>query len=261
MIGILGAGSMGSAIACSLSKAGRSVAVYDPDPARSRLVREGSPSVLIAQNEKSLITDTDIVIIAVKPQGIEPVLKQIGISADPEKIIVSIAAGITTGYIERHLPFKAKVIRTMPNLAVKTERSVTALCRGVNSRESDLDRAVEIFDVLGATLRVDECDMDKITAVSGSGPGYIFYFLETFVKSVAKLGFTSEQAHKLVFNTFMGTASIARDGGEFSNYCAQVCSKGGTTEAGISAFADARLDNIFDDVLNRAVARASELGK
>ena len=148
----------------------------------------------------------------------------------------------------------------MPSRAAKVRRSVTAVCRGTHARACDLDLVCDIFSRIGTAIVVEESQIDAITAVSGSGPGYLFYLLACFQKAAVKLGFTPEQAQELVYGTACGSIELA-NGEDFEQLCRQVCSKGGTTEAGIAQFKAVGMEDIFVTVLEAASKRAGELSK
>ena len=261
MIGIIGIGNMGSAIADALAQAGVSASIFDIDSIKCLSLKEKHKNLVIAQGEAGLVVESDVLIIATKPQLLDSVLEYVSVCGNERKIIVSIAAGVSTKYIESKLNFKAKIIRGMPNLAAKVANSMTALCKGKYASDKDLVQVEEIFEHIGVTLRVKETEIDKITAVSGSGPGYIFHFLDLFQQASQKLGFSKSQAKELVLATARGAVALINDEDEFADLCNQVCSKGGTTEAGINAFNASNLDKVFEVVLNSAYARAQELGK
>ena len=261
MVGIIGAGNMGGAIAGALAEAGMQACIYDIDSTRCLSLSKKYSNLVVLQGEAGLIVESNILIIAVKPQIIDPLLDDIAECGNKDKLIISIAAGITTNYIESKLPFQAKVIRCMPNLPVKVGKGITALCKGANASDEDLLHAIDLFGRMGKILKIEESEMDKITAVSGSGPGYIYHLLAILQRSVQKLGFSQEQAKDLVMGVVKGSVELIEPEDEFSDLSAMVCSKGGTTEAGISAFKDSDLENIFDEVLNRAHKRAKDLSK
>ena len=245
-IGIIGFGNMGSAIAAQL-KTDYQIFVFDKDPAKL----SGLSGIKVVKDLSLLAGSAAILIIAVKPQDFDEVL---GVIKDDcrGKLVISIAAGITTQYLEKVLGV-ARVIRVMPNLPAKINAGMSCLCKGRFSSEEDLDLAEGLFDYVGETVRLEEKLMDAATAVSGSGPAYVCWFLETgsldagkisdkekqaFLKNFSfaaqGVGFTQREAEFLVKATFSGTVKFLR------NYKItpaelrkQVTSKGGTTEAAL----------------------------
>lgn len=248
---------MGGAIAHALLKAKQNVILFDLDKEKLDFFDKEYSTACVAADLDELITASTTVILAVKPQYIDGIL----LDQLKDKLLISIAAGIPCAYIEEKVGNCPRVIRTMPNLAAKIAKSVTALAKGSAATEDDLELALEIMSYVGDTLVVAEEDIDKVTAVSGSGPGYIYRVLEAFQNAAVEIGFSQDDAKKLVLGTIKGTVELIEAEDEFADLCSQVCSKGGTTEAGISALNDAKINDIFFDVLTRANNRAKELGK
>lgn len=257
MVGIIGCGNMGGAIAHALLKAKQDVVLFDLDKDKLEFFNSQYSTASIANDLDELIIACKTVVLAVKPQYIDSVL----LPSLKDKLLISIAAGIPCSHIEDTVGEKPRVIRTMPNLPAKIGKSVTALAKGKFASVDDLELAKEILSYVGITIIVDEENIDKVTAVSGSGPGYLYRFLEAYQKAAMDLGFSKEDAKSLVMGTVKGTVELIEDKDEFSDLCSQVCSKGGTTEAGISALNDANIDKTLNDVLNRANNRAKELAK
>lgn len=261
MIGIVGIGNMGGAIAEALLLAKSRVCVFDVDNVKLSELKQKYNNVAIAKNVESLLKSSETIILAVKPQYLQPVLEDIVNAKCVDKVFVSIAAGIPTAFIEEKLGSSTKVIRCMPNLPAKIAKSVTALCKGKYASDQDLAVVDDMLKNIGITLRVEESEIDKVTAVSGSGPGYLYHILASYQRAAQKLGFSREQAKDLVYGTVKGAVELIDIEDEFSELCSQVCSKGGTTEAGVNALNNNNIDKIFEEVLNSAYDRAKELAK
>jgi pyrroline-5-carboxylate reductase len=255
-IGIVGCGNMGGAIAKALIDAGVPVRLFDADQSKASALAMTSKTRAV-KSVAELIDDSDTVVLAVKPQ----MMDSVATAQLRDKKVITIAAGLPTSYFERMIGGEISVVRVMPNLPAKVGKSVSALCKGAHATDEDLAAAKDIFDKVGCTLIVDECDIDKVTAVSGSGPGYIYALLDSFEKAAMSLGFSKAQAHTLVLGTVRGAVALIDDTDEFDALRAAVCSKGGTTEAGITALTDAKTDATFCDVVARAAKRAKELSK
>ena len=230
----------------------------------------------IAKSLSSLAAGSDTIILAVKPQDIDHLLKELR-SYAAGKLIISIAAGISTKYLEKTLG-NARVVRAMPNIAVKIQESVTCLCKGGFATESDLDFARELFSYLGTARNIDEGLINAATAISGSGPGYIFYFIENsnmdsidipehsrhdmmrrLEKAAEALGFPVEDASFLAANTVNASLSLLKESGlKPEELRAQVTSKGGTTERGLEVL---RRGGSWEEAALAAVKRAEELSK
>ncbi|HTZ12000.1 MAG TPA: pyrroline-5-carboxylate reductase [Candidatus Margulisiibacteriota bacterium] len=269
-IGLIGYGNMGSAIAEGI-KAKYPVFVFDKDKEKT-----GKPcGVEAVDNIVSLVEKSEVLILAVKPQDFDGVLNEIK-GCIKDKLVISIAAGITTGYIERVLG-NARVVRVMPNLPAKVKEGISCLCKGRFASEEDLIFSQELFEKVGRTLVIDENMMDKATGVSGSGPGLLCDLVEgktpeeikdfaknTFVPSLtttaSSLGFSVEQAEVLASITSAGTIKlieVLRLSPE--EVKKQVTSKKGTTEAGLAELKH-NINNL-DAAVKAAIQRAKELSK
>lgn len=270
-IGIIGFGNMGSAIAEGI-KDKYEVFVVDKDTSRLRTI----PSKSIAGCISELVELVDIILIAVKPQDIDEVLKEIKSSAKG-KMFISIAAGIGTTYIEGKLG-NIRVVRAMPNLGVITGKSMTCICRGKFTTQYDIASAKNMFSLIGKVQEVNEDKLDAVTAVSGSGPGYYFdavvnhydeykqdknRFSEKFIDSLAKaakeVGLDEQLSLLLAKETIIASELVLTytklSPEELRN---QVTSKGGTTEAALQILHNG---GTLTDAVKAAVMRAKELSR
>ncbi len=271
-IGIIGFGNMGSVIAyqLSLNSAEYDVSVFEKDRIKVKELK----GINFAQSTQDLISKVDSVLLAVKPQDLDSLLKDIKRFID-RKLIITIAAGISTSYIEKVLG-EVRVIRAMPNIAAKIGESVTCLCAGKYAEAEDLEFAKEIFYYLGTVSIIEEEMMNAATAISGSGPGYIYYFLESnqfeynnipehaihdmmkrLEKAALTLGFDLKQASFLAANTVNSSVSLIKDTRlPPEELKAQVASKGGTTEAGLEVL---KKGGSWEEAALAALKRAKEL--
>lgn len=257
-IGIIGFGNMGQAIAQQI-KADYQVFTFDKDQNKLKNFK----GINIQRNCSDLLSKVDTVILAVKPQDLKSLLTEIK-PAIKDKLIISIAAGITTTSIENILG-AARLIRAMPNMPAKTGSGMTCLCKGKFSSIIDLDFAQELFAYLGETLNIDESMMNAATAVSGSGPAYVCYFLkenkekflQDFQDAAENLGFSPQESALLTKTTFFGTKDyLEKTGVSCEELIKQVVSKGGTTEAALEVL---KSKGTLKDALNAALKRAQEL--
>lgn len=269
-IGILGFGNMGSAISAQL-RSKYEVWVFDKD--RNKTLNS---QVNVADSIGSLLGKTQVLILAVKPQDFDSVLREFK-GCIKDTLIVSIAAGISTAYIEKILG-KVRVIRAMPNIGVKIGASVTCLSKGTFASDSDLDIVQELFYYLGTMRVIDESMINAATAISGSGPAYIFDFMEKnnlkpvdmpehtrhdlmkrLERAAESVGFCREEAAFLAVNTTSASlllvTSTRLSPAELKK---QVTSKGGTTEAGLAAL---EMTGSWEDAAKAALKRAEELSK
>lgn len=270
-IGIIGFGNMGQAITERI-KAHYQVIIFDKDKGKISSVS----GIRIAKDNIDLVKTADVVILAVKPQDFDTVLNEIKNYAE-DKLIISIAAGITTSYIEKFIR-KVKVIRAMPNIGVRIGEAETSLSKGKNARDIDLDFAKELFNCLGKTWAMKEEMINAATAISGSGPAYIFYYMnikridhfdvpvrlereyiERLKEAAEKVGFDAQTAIELATSTTASSIHLIKETGVSPvELIKQVASKGGTTEAALEILAKG---GSWVEAAQAALKRAEELGK
>lgn len=273
-IGIIGFGNMGQAIVMQLKSAYK-IYVFDKDKEKLNYLAD----IDTANDSVDLLSKVDVVILAVKPQDFEAVLNEIK-GHIKNKLIISIAAGITISYIANIIDI-ARIVRAMPNIAVKTGNGVTCLAKGEFASEEDFDFAENLFDYLGETIRIDEKMMDAATAVSASGPGFCYDMCESqgvgtsnideFKKFVREIfvpllkaaaqsaGFSPKEAEFLSVNTGNGCSSLLVGTKlSVSELKKQVTSKGGTTAAGLEVL---HRGGSLEDAVKAAKKRAEELSK
>ncbi len=259
MIGLIGGGNMGEALIAGTRK-NYKVAVCEANPARVKYLK--AKYKVSALDLKVLIARSDIIVLAVKPQDLAPVLDQLAGHDLKNKIVVSIAAGITVAFIEQRLVQKAKVIRTMPNMPALIGEGITAVCRGKWATPKDIKEVCQALSGIGQTLVVKENLMDAITAVSGSGPAYVFLFVECLINAANGLGLTAVQSKDLVYRTLIGSAHLLeKSSDDAATLRAKVTSKGGTTQAATDVFMARKIERIFADALAAARNRAKQLAK
>jgi pyrroline-5-carboxylate reductase len=271
IIGIIGFGNMGSAIAEQL-KERYQIFCFDKDKSKTEKLND----LNIAKDIVGLTKKVDTVIIAIKPQDFGIILNEIKDSVQG-KLVISIAAGITTGFIEKYLE-NVRVVRTMPNMPARIGEGMTCICKGKFATDEDLNFVEELFGYLGRTISLNEGMMDAATAISGSGPGYYFDIVEShqkeykdnpnkilkdFINSLAEaaegIGFSKEEARLLAMNT--GPASqllLEKTKLSPQDLKKQITSKGGTTEAGLEVL---HKDGSLIEAVKAALKRAKELSK
>ncbi|MDD4894822.1 MAG: pyrroline-5-carboxylate reductase [Candidatus Omnitrophica bacterium] len=270
-IGIIGFGNMGSAIAERI-KNKFEVTVFDKDASKTMNIS----GMNVAGSAGELVNNTGTIILAVKPQDFDGVLNEIK-EGGRGKLVISIAAGITSAYIEKVLNF-SRVVRVMPNIGAKIGSSVTCLSKGKSANDDDLHFARELFQFIGKTQDLDETMMNAATAISGSGPGYYFNavalrkngfienrkkFHDDFIvelKDAAEgIGFDSETALFLANWTVVYSDLLLKQSQlSAEELRRQVTSKGGTTEAALEVL---RMGGSLVDAVKAAVKRAQELSK
>lgn len=256
MIGIIGAGNMGSAIALGIK--GKKLLISDVDRKKLHILQKKDKSISVARDNIDLVRRTEVIIVAVKPQDIKKVLEEIKPHLK-DKLIISIAAGVTTLFIEKTLA-RARVIRVMPNMPSIVGKGISALTRGRFAGSKDLKVARNIFLNLGEVLEVREALMDVVTAVSGSGPAYYFLFTYLLQKAGEANGLRRDLAARLARATFIGAAEVVKHSDlSMDDFIKKVASKGGTTEAALEIFSKKDLQGIIGKAVKAALNRSKNL--
>ncbi len=263
-IGFIGAGNMAYAICKSIINAGlyssEEISIYDVDLHRLNIFKDEF-SVNVDESNSSLTRKTQCIILAVKPQHIAQVLDEIQPNVRESQLIISIAAGISTKYIETRLGKAIPVIRTMPNTPLMYGAGTTALCKGQYANDKHLEFAQKLFRSAGLTLVVEEEMMDAITALSGSGPAYFFYLVEAMIQSAIELGLDAELAKKLSANTGLGAMKmLMQSQSDPQELRRRVTSPGGTTESAISVLEAENVKRSFIEAIKSAAKRSKQLG-
>jgi pyrroline-5-carboxylate reductase len=201
-----------------------------------------------------------LVIIAVKPQDMPTVLAEIAPVVTSEQTLLSVAAGTRTAFIEGHLPEGARVVRSMPNAPALVHEGIAGLCAGAHARDEDVALAEEALNHLGASVRVDEKDMDAVTALSGSGPAYFALLTEAMIEAGLLLGLSREVSTRLVVQTMFGSALLLRDEQMHPVELREaVTSPGGTTTRAIRELERSGVRAAFLNAINAATERSREL--
>ena len=264
-IAIIGGGKMGEVIAsgiisASLAQPG-SVIITDIVPERLAHLK-AKYSVSTLEDNRKAVREADMVILAVKPQGIGDVLKEIAAVIDRRKLIISIAAGISIGFIAERLKKGVPIVRVMPNTPALVREGAAALAAGENASGAHLAMARAIFDALGVTVIVKEDLMDAVTGLSGSGPAYAFIIIDALSDGGVLMGLPRDVATKLAAQTLLGSAKLYLDSlkhpGELRD---MVTSPGGTTISGIHALERGGLRSALLHAVEAATLRSKELGK
>ena len=265
-IGFLGAGNMAEAIINGLIKSGQvkgsEISASDKNIERLNVIVEGYG---IEGHNKNfeVARRSDVIIVAVKPQVIKPVLNEISDEIGPDKLIISIAAGIGIKQIASNLKEGAKIVRVMPNTPALVLSGVSALCPGKGVSKDQMELATAIFDAVGETVTVeDEGLMDAVTGLSGSGPAFVYTFIEAMSDAGVKAGLPRTTANILATQTVLGSAKVVselkRHPGELRD---MVTSPGGTTIAGMGKLEEKGFRSAVMSAVEAAVRRSKELGQ
>ena len=208
-----------------------------------------------------VIRSSRAVILAVKPQNIDKALSTLAPIWSPEKILISIAAGVPMSYLGGFFSKTPKIIRVMPNTPALVLSGISALSKNAVADEKDLDLAESLFKAIGETVRVEENQLDAVTGLSGSGPAYVFHILEGLTEGGVKMGLARSIAQKLAIQTVWGASQMARKmDWPLSQLKEMVTSPGGTTIHGLHVLEKAGLHGTLMDAVEAATKRSKELG-
>jgi pyrroline-5-carboxylate reductase len=202
----------------------------------------------------------DTVALVVKPQDMADVLGEIAESLRPGQLLVSLAAGITTAFIESYVPAGVAVVRAMPNTPALVDQGMSAISGGSHCDQEHLAEAEALMASVGKVVRVPEKQQDAVTAISGSGPAYVFFVVESMIEAGVHLGLPRTTAHELVVQTLVGSAAMLKETGEHPTVLReQVTSPGGTTAAALRELEVHRVRAAFLAALEAARDRSREL--
>jgi pyrroline-5-carboxylate reductase len=241
---IIGFGVMGQALVSALAK--------------SKVVRKISVIKKGSKKPLASLKNFDYVIIAVKPQDISNLAKQVRGFLDESTILISIAAGVSITKIQKEFNHD-KVVRVMPNLGLTVSQGIAVWKAGKAVTAKEKSRIAKLLNQLSQNFMVtNEQAIDKATAISGSGPAYFFILAEAILSTAIKLGFNQSQAKQLVSKTFLSAAELQKDS-DYSKLIEKIASKKGTTQAAIKVFQQKKFDKLVESAILSAYKRAKEL--
>jgi pyrroline-5-carboxylate reductase len=264
-IGFIGSGNMGEALIKGLLISGvaapAQILANDIRPARLEYIKE-KYNVSVHLDISGMIKECHILVLAVKPQDVPATLKTCAALVGPERLLISTAAGVTLSTLEALLPAGARVIRVMPNTPALILNGAAALSPGAHARERDLKLAAEIFNAVGKSVVVQEKVMDAVTGLSGSGPAYVFLFLEALTDAGVKMGLARDVAGLLAVQTVVGAARMVMEMNERPSVLKEmVTSPGGTTMAGLHVLEKGGMRGLIMSAVEAATLRSQELGR
>lgn len=269
-VAIIGCGSMGTAILAGMLHHG-----YKPEQIKltTRTVEKADGlakkykvtayATEYQPNANSLATEgADLIIIAVKPLNVSKVLDEIAVVLDPNALVVSVAAGITIETMSKHVAKTNQVVRAMPNTPALVGKGVTGIAFGVSVSQEQRTQVEELFSAVGKTLVIEEDQIDALSTISGSGPAYVFFFIEEFIKAAKEHGFSEDQAYLMVTETFLGASLLlTKTQADPAQLRRQVTSPNGTTMKAIAILEEGNLEDLFVKATKAALARAKEIAQ
>ena len=256
-LGFLGAGNMAKAIARGIVRSSilqpDDIIMSDPN------VTEKVAGIYVINDNNVIFNDCEYVLLAIKPQvfnEIAPSLKNARV-----KNVISIMAGVKMAKIKAVLP-NANVIRIMPNLPASVGSGMAGIAKDNDATMEANEFTEAIFKSVGDAIFVNEADLDAVTAISGSGPAYVYYFIQSMIKGGVKNGLSEEQSKRLTLQTFQGAIDMVRKSDDpLDIMIDRVCSKGGTTIQAIDTFKNNKLDDIIIEGIDKCKQRSEELSK
>lgn len=238
----------------------QNIFVSDPDLSKQNAMRELGVTVCKSSGEAA--EAADYVFLCVKPQIYEIALGQIKDSVTPDKVIISIAAGISTGYVTSQLGCDCPVIRVMPNTPLLLSCGATALCKGKFATDKQLDTVRSIFDNGGVTEILNEDKMNEIIAVNGSSPAYVYLLAKAMLDGAKQQGIEETAALRLICQTILGSAKMLIESGKTPQQLIDmVASPGGTTLASLDSFEKSGFEQSVIDAMQACTNRANELAR
>jgi pyrroline-5-carboxylate reductase len=262
-LAILGAGKLGEALLSGLVRAGRTgadVVVVERSTERAAELKEryGVSSMTLP----AAVQQSRILLVAVKPQDIGALLTDLAPLVTPEHLIVSVAAGIPTAFIERTLDKPVPVVRVMPNTPALVDEGMAAISPGSHCDDDHLAIAEGLLASTGRVLRVPEKQMDAVTAISGTGPAYVFFVVESMIEAGVHLGLPRATATELVVQTLVGSGKMLRETGTHPVVLReQVTSPGGTTAAALRELEVHKVRAAFLAAMEAARDRSAQLAE
>lgn len=264
-IGMVGGGQMGEALIRGLMESGltEAASIIVAEPAASRRdYLETNYQVRTTESTAELAGASQVIILAVKPQVMEPVLTLYREHLSARHLLISIAAGVTLSQMERCLSEQMRIIRVMPNTPALVLAGASAISGNKNASREDMAVCSQIFSAVGTCVEVPESLLDAVTGLSGSGPGYVFTFLEAMIDGGVLAGIPRPLAEQLALQTLYGSAKLAMESGEPAAVLkGRVTSPGGTTITGLQVMERDGLRGTMMAAIKAATDRSKELGQ
>jgi pyrroline-5-carboxylate reductase len=264
-IGFIGSGNMGEALIGGLIKGG--VVSVPSDIVASDIRRDclvtlrGRYSITTCESNSEVLAKAQTVIFAVKPQNMAEVVTEIASAVTKDHLLITICAGISTRFLERRITGEPRIIRVMPNTPALIGWGISALSKGRFATEGDLKVSELIFQSVGQTVHLEECHLDAVTALSGSGPAYFFHLIECLIEAGIQVGIPPEASALLVKQTAAGASLMCRDSEHSpARLREMVTSPKGTTWAALEVMRHHNFSEVINEAIRAATNRAGELG-
>lgn len=262
-LAILGTGRMGAALLNGLLRSGwaqpEQVHCTTRNPNRARTVAE-TYGVHADTDSSAAAAAADVVLLAVKPQNLRELLGTVADKIHPGQLVISVCAGVRTSSIEAQLAEGVSVVRVMSNTPVQVDEAMSAVAGGRHARDDQVDLAAEILSHVGRVIRLPEEHLDAVTALSGSGPAYVFMLAEAMIDAGILLGLSRDVAAELIIQTLVGSATMLRDSGRHPvELREEVTSPGGVTISAVRALEDAGVRAALINAIEAARNRGREL--
>lgn len=252
---------MGSTLLSAFLRAGKDpgdIVISDKVPQRTREVAQQHQ--VRAATPAEAVVDAEIVLLAVKPQDMVSLVAQFRDHVQEHALVISVAAGISTHFLEVHLPEGISVVRAMPNTPALVDEAMSVLARGRHCTEEQMAQAEGLLATVGKVVTLEEHHMDAVTAISGSGPAYVYYVVEAMIEAGVLLGLPRAIATELTVQTLYGAATMIRETGQHPTVLReQVSSPGGTSVAALRALEDHKVRAAFLTAIEAAAQRSAQL--
>lgn len=264
-IGFIGAGKMATAIIKGLLRSGlfddKHIIASEPNKDYAHKV-EKELGIKIVHNNREAAAEADILLLAVKPFVVKEVLTEIEDKIDDSKLIITIAAGISSSRVQEILEKEARVVKVMPNTPALLGEGMSAVCKGEHATQEDFECVKEIFSKVGKVVEADEKDIDAITGVSGSGPAFYYYIINQIAKAGEKLGLDYKTALKLSAQTALGSARMILESGvDPEQLIVNVTTPGGTTAEGNKVLNESNISDILFETVNKTAQKSHLMSK
>lgn len=262
-VAIIGAGKMGESIISGLLKSGKyhpqDIKAFEIIESRRKYISQTYNVECVEEAEKAA-SFADVTIIAVKPRDVKRALGQISPAMTPGKIVISIAAGVTLGFLRKYLPESVPVVRVMPNIACRVREAMIVACPSENTKKEEFETATSILSLLGRVMKLDERYLNLATGLVGSGPAYIYLVIEALADAGVRLGLPKDVSILLAAQTTLGAAKMVVETGEHPTKLKDmVTTPAGTTVEGLLALEEGKLRAVIIEAVTKAAERAKQL--